>query len=913
MKRKRVINMQPSLMVGFLVIVLALFTVIGCSEDVSKDVSNPAPSTFEPEGIIQGYLRDSTTNEPIVGAKVSVGLGEDTTDAKGQFVIRDVPATTDGLNGSVVGTYNVTIDLRIVTSPVDMTEATATQRYPEFAYSSVSVKYTSLNDTECQDSFDSNSDDADDAETCNTSSNHDTPVENLVAGLPLSVGRLACNIKGTVYGCDNTAKTDYYDEYATLQTAQVRLVAGASTSNTGTGISGNIVIPATDTTNGEFELSNIECGGVSYTLVAADDLDDPIMHDSLTVSSPDGIGETLVLHLEENSSESNPAKDQVLHLCPNDDIGPKIVSVSPETGSDLPKASSQTVTFTFHEAVAQNAYSSTDGSGVNNLYDNIEVRFDGTKASNVSYSAAWLPSACTDDCTQLQVTFPTGTSSKYHVKLLNVDSLRDTSGNAASMGICSDDSTISDNWDLNGDTVANNSTTGDAGTTDCTLAFSTTGGNTPSQVTDLVLVNDASLDEAGTDIGFYDWSPVSGAKDYVMYCQKVQVWGGTTTQEGPFVKDDTTLPLATDGIAVNGSTAQVDFDILADGIDNSTAFVENSHVELRWNCQVAGVNQDNEEGPLSAILSDPADDEIGPLLEEDGSDLDCGTGVEPDGAGAGDSGALCDDGSSVSDIVLEFNEELSETSAETATNYTISGLSAGTATVSTAVYDAVTDSVLLTLTTAVNPLYFKVTRITTGSNGVANTTVTGDDTQVIAVNSGAAGGAGGPCVIDNGPDTTESGDDVDTGREITAGANGDCETTAVSADGDEQLQPVSTNSRPSGTCVVDTTPYMAASVDDTIDGGTDGVATGEDYIHVGANGVCNTTVDSSGTQVISVGSGVANTTAITGGANALLDTETLSSDDTLVGGVVTVSGVTDVGGNTIRAAGDTYYSDGSVR
>ena len=909
MKRKNLIVIKASwistLISTFLIAVIVTFiTVAGCSTD-KTDITNPNPGTFEPTGTIQGYLRDSTTLSPIVGATVSVGVKEDATDAKGQFVISNVPATTDGLNGSVAGTYQVTIDLRNVTSPVNMTSATTTPRYPEFSYTTVSLSYTSLNDTECEDSFD-----PDDSETCSTSSNHDTPVKNLVASLPLAVGRLACNIKGTVYGCDNIAKTDYYDEYATAQTSQVRLVAGASTSNTGTGASGNIIIPATDTTNGEFELNNIECGGVSYTIVAADDLDDPTIHDSLNVSSPSAIGDTLVLHLEENNSESDPEKNTVLHLCPNDDIGPAIVNVSPESGSDLSKSSSQTITITFHEPVAQSAYSSTGASGVNNLYDNIEVRFDGTKASNVAYSLAWLPSACTDDCTQLQVTFPTGTSSKYHVKLLNVDSLRDVSGNSASMGVCSDDALISDLWDLNGDTLTNNAATGDAGTTDCTIAFSTTGGNTPAQVTDLVLVNDAGLDEAGTDVGLYDWSLVSGAKSYVVYCQKIQVWG-STTQEGPFIKDDTAV--TTDGIVVSGSTATVDFDILADGANDSAAFVENSEVELRYNCQVAGVNQDGKEGTLSAILSDPADDEIGPLLEEDGSDIDCGTGVEPDGAGAGDSGALCDDGSSVSDIVLEFNEELSETSAETATNYTISGLSTGTATVSTAIYDAVTDSVLLTLTTAVNPLYFKVTRITTGANGVANTTVSGDDTQVIAVDSGAAGGAGGPCVIDNGPDTTQSGDDVDNGREITAGPNGDCETTAVSADGDEQLQPVSTNSRPSGTCVVDTTPYMAASGDDTIDGGTDGVSVGEDYIHVGANGVCNTTGDSSGTQVISVGSGVANTTAITGGVNTLIDTETLSSDDTLVGGVVTVSGVTDVGGNTIRAAGNTYYSDGSVR
>ena len=92
-----------------------------------------------------------------------------------------------------------------------------------------------------------------------------------------------------------------------------------------------------------------------------------------------------------------------------------------------------------------------------------------------------------------------------------------------------------------------------------------------------------------------------------------------------------------------------------------------------------------------------------------------------------------------------------------------------------------------------------------------------------------------------------------------------------------------------------------------------GAGVGEDYIHVGANGRCETTVDATGTQPIPVGQGIPNATAITGGANGMIDTETLSADDTRVGGEVTVSGVTDVGGNTIRTTGDEYFSDGSVR
>lgn len=877
---------------GTLIVLLAsLLIMVSCAkENNSTDLTNPNPATFNPTGTIQGVIRDSVTLEPIVNAKVSVGLTSATTNAKGEYVLRNLPATTDALNSSISGTppnaYQVTVDLRSVTSPVNMASTATTIRYPEFVYNNTAtVNFTSLNDTECQDTFD-----PDNAETCATSSNHDTPVDGLVTSKNISVGRLACNIKGTLYGCDASGNMA---EFATAKSGEVRLeLVSSSDENSATGSSGNIIIPATATSAssvGAFEFNNIECGSNSYKIVAADDLDDPATHDSLSITGPAGIGETLVLHLDEDSSESDPDKNVAIHLCPNDDIGPKIIAVSPESGSDLSKSSTQTVTLTFHEPVDQTAFSDTTASPVDNLYDWIEVSYDGSKAGNIAYQLTWLPSGCTTTCTQLQVTFPTGTSSKYRVTLKDVELLKDASGNSATPGVCPVDAPTG--W----------TNTEGAGTDDdCVIAFTTTGGNTPSQISDLVLVNDSSLDEAGVNVGQYDWSIVSGAKTYAMYCQKIQVWG-TTTQDGPFVKDDTTTAL--DGIVVNGSTATVDFDILADSTDDGIAFVENEEVELRYNCQVAGVSSDGVMGELSAIASDPADDEVGPTLEEDGSDLDCpDTGTDPT-----DSGTVCSSGS-ISQVILEFNEELNEDAAETGANYTISGLAGGTTpTISSASYSADDDSVTLTLSSVIDPLNIIDTRITTGANGVANTTASGDDTQVIAVSSGAPGGAGGPCIIDNGADTTESGDDVDTGGAINSGADGFCNTTANASEGDVQLQTVATVS---GTCVTDpddngsTTP----SGDDVLD-----TTTAIGYIHVGPNGICNTTANAADTQTLTAGNGVANTIAVTGGVNGLLDTETLTSDDSRLGSKITVSGVTDVGGNTIRTSADEYFSDGSVR
>ncbi|MBI5406342.1 MAG: hypothetical protein HZA18_01435 [Nitrospirae bacterium] len=938
MKKRRMMNMKTLWMAGFLIAAIStMFTMAGCSKDTTESFTNPVSATFKPKGTIQGVVVDAVTREPIVGARVSVGVGEATTNEMGQYVIKDVPATTDALNGSVYDVYDVSVDLRNATKPINM--KTATEKYPEFSYRTVSVSYTSLNDTECQDT-DLGDDEGGGAGTCGNSTNHDTKVDGLVANLQIEIGRLACNIKGTVYGC-------FGPDYATPQSAELRLDSNDDSDNTGSGHYDNIISYADAGSDGTFEFNNIECGGRNFEIVAADSLDNPTEHDVLNTTGPDGNNETLVLHLDQceygyggdcyYGLGDDPSKDQALHLCPNDDMGPKIVEVTPEDGSDLAQASSQTAVFRFHEPVLQTAYATgLTASGVDDLYDHVEVSYDGSKAGNVSYSLAWLPAACTTNCTQLQVTFATGTSSMYHVTLNGLDHLTDAAGNPATSFNCPSGS----NNDY------------------CTVAFSTTGGNIPATVTDLVLKNDASLDEGGTQVGQYDWSIVSGAKTYVMNCQKVQVWG-TATQDGPFVQDDTSLPASKevigdyyysgggdddgvcevgeycygDGMEATGSSAKVDFNKLADKLsdgewrydytlgayvfatlNDGAAFVENSEIELRYNCQVAGVNADGVAGSFSAIAANPADDNIGPILQENGNDLSCGTGVDP-----GTSGAICADTTNIDQIVLEFNEELNETVAETATNYVISGLATGTApTVSTAVYSAADDSVTLTLSAVLSPLNLLVTRITTGANGIANTTAAGDDVQVIAAASGAAGGAFGPCLIDNGTDTVEQGDDVDTGREINAGANGVCETSADNGitpaeTADTVLQATGANGRPSGTCVVDTTPYIAAAAGDTLVGGTDGVGVGEDYIHVGANGICQTTADASGTQVIPVGQGIPNATAITGGVNGKIDTETLSGDDTRVGGKVTVSNVTDVGGNTIRTTGDEYFSDGSVR
>jgi len=86
-------------------------------------------------------LIDSVTQQPVVGAVIDIGVGTAETNERGQFVIDDVPANqsstalsrkakSEGPDG-YGNAYMVTIDLRDVSSPVDMKAATGV-KYPQF-------------------------------------------------------------------------------------------------------------------------------------------------------------------------------------------------------------------------------------------------------------------------------------------------------------------------------------------------------------------------------------------------------------------------------------------------------------------------------------------------------------------------------------------------------------------------------------------------------------------------------------------------------------------------------------------------------------------------------------------------------------------------------------------------------------
>src|SRR3990170_1981010 len=138
--KRSVTSMGKLWILGFVLMAsTVMLSMTGCSDDTATSLTNPTAGSFEPTGTIQGIVRDSVTLQPIVGAKVSIGVTTATTDAYGQYILADVPATSDALNGSIADIYRMTVDLRSVTSPVAMTTATTTPRYPDFVYHDVEL------------------------------------------------------------------------------------------------------------------------------------------------------------------------------------------------------------------------------------------------------------------------------------------------------------------------------------------------------------------------------------------------------------------------------------------------------------------------------------------------------------------------------------------------------------------------------------------------------------------------------------------------------------------------------------------------------------------------------------------------------------------------------------------------------
>lgn len=722
----------------FAMILLIGFALFGCSDDKSTSVTNPNPNTLNPTGKIQGTLVDAMTTEPIVGAVVDIGVGKATTSSDGQFVITNVPATTDGLNGTVTGSYSVTIDMKNVTSPVNMKDAATTPRYPNYSYNDVEVKYTSLDDAE------------DDNDT-----NHDTPVTNLVANLSLDVGKLAATINGIVA---------YETNLQPVGSGWTVKLISTGSFNTGTGALKNVVATTTTDADSKFSFSNIESLRL-FTIEASNSA-----QTYFATTAPDDVqapadNETLTLTIQQGNA---------LFASLTDDVNPTIISVTPENLADITPAATDVV-FTFSEPIRQSAYTTTSPSADGMYYD-VDVNWDGMKTGNIAHSISW-----NTDFTQLTVNIPTlSPSSIYSVDLCNANLTDDA---------------------LHG--VTNLCDTGKG-----VISFSTTGAASASAPT-VAIVNPTAIDNVfPANIVELDWTAVTGAKKYNVYQADNQVWGETTTA-GAF--------------RIVGQVDTSSYTTTA-----PLSFVEGTEIKLTYSFYVKSVNSDNIESAESN--TETAEDVVGPIL-------------------TGAPASYRTDFSNGNDtIILLFTELLDETTAETGT-YTLSNITSAPS-ISSAVYDASTKSVTLTLSKDLAVADIGKATITTGTDGINDSTQGGDDVESIPFGQGLANQVAITAGLNTVLDSVPGGDDVVVGTTITTGPDGICQSAVL--------------------------------VDDV--------------------------------QVIPVGQGLANQVAINAGPNLALDSTLAPDDVLVPAPIIiTVSGVKDVAGNAIRTTGDAITSSGNIQ
>ena len=210
-----------------------------------------------------------------------------------------------------------------------------------------------------------------------------------------------------------------------------------------------------------------------------------------------------------------------------------------------------------------------------------------------------------------------------------------------------------------------------------------------------------------------------------------------------------------------------------------TNFVENGHVKLTYSYIVKSVNSDGTEGAASTAVT--------------AADV---TGSNIVNAGATFITDIIDGNNT---ITVFFTEPMDETSAETATNYTLSGISGTAPTVSSAVYNgwvAVNgrSSATLTLSASLTAANITRTYISPGTDGILQSATLAGDGQLMPVGTKL----GKLCVTPNGTgDTTGavlstpvnaadvsflSADSVYAANSIYAGADGVCDSVAVAGD-----------------------------------------------------------------------------------------------------------------------------------
>lgn len=370
----------------------AMFAMVGCADrsttnNNSSSVTTPNSNAFTPKGTVTGVLTDSVTLVPIANADVYILDRHAVTSTDGSFIITDVPANTPV--GTETGTsasdvYNVVIDLKNVNAAISSTSA----KYPAIAYTTASVKYTSLGET---------------SGAGGTGTNHDTPVNGFVANIRPAVGKL------DGYLVIQVVKTS---DLTAVSGATVELLSQGATNlaNTSTGATGHLVASATTNASGIASFGPIEAA-TTFTARATSS-DGKFQQTKTVVTEGDNI--TVSYLVQGNSTGTATTIRDAIRLVPVDTIAPFVTGTSIANLADIAPGTTSVV-FTFSEPIQATSYATatTAAKSANGgLYADVAVNYTGAKASNMPYTLTW-----SSDRTQLTVAFTTNAASRYSVDI----------------------------------------------------------------------------------------------------------------------------------------------------------------------------------------------------------------------------------------------------------------------------------------------------------------------------------------------------------------------------------------------------------------------------------------------------------------------------------------------------------------
>lgn len=839
--------------------------------------TNTVLSAISPTGTIQGNLIDAVTQQPIVGAVIDIGVATATTNQDGQFVIANVPATNIGTGAAagvtLTGTYQVSINLKGVTSPVNMADATILKRYPDFSFTTAKVNYTS---------------------------DVTHPLTGVATGVPFTVGKQSANITGIAT-----------DKFGTPVAAglNVTLYSAVNAQNSATGNVGNpIPVPGsvlgTTTTDasGKFTFANIQAG-VPIVITAQDTA-------GTLFGSSANAPHAIVNAPAENATVtlSFQAGNEVL-VASTDVTPPTVVSVTPANFSDITPAATNVV-FTFSEPIKQtSAVADVSPSNPNGLYSKVNVNFTGPKplASNLTHTLAWSA-----DRKTLTVTLPAvGASSMYTVDITPAVTAVMLTDDASNPVAVTDPKLVD--------------------------SFTTNGGATAAAPTIALVnrasINATSTNGAPM-AATLNWLPTSGAKGYNVYRTMNEVWGATTIAH-PTVKINPTVLFVTNATdpftdatltppnldyveygnvkqtygyvvkAVNSDgteSAASNAVTAADVVAPSLAAVPNGLLATTAVVCGAAATCDPTTGKITAITIpfDEQMDQVSASTPANYTSAQLGTfssaAYTPATITAGPP--LSISAANAAKVKLTLTTPVQPLPVNAVPfGYVKTGA----------------DGILQTLQgvgDVLNPL------LITDVNG--NTYIPIPNTACVTSSANGVAMAGGTVAV---PDDVLVPGTLTSKAVITSGLNGICQTTA--AGGDVQTLAVGTGTPTPNTVAITPGPTgilsatvvaNRACVTAAANGATAmaevlvgddrlvlGTATTPSVITTGADGICQTTATGTDVQTLPVGTG-STTFLFLGGDDVLYPATT----------VVTVSGVNDVAGNAI--AGKTKYNaDGTVQ